>query len=563
MGRTATKTVEHGKVVPLPRVAEEPEAFSLRILWTPSRWVEDVHGRAELERVARACGLSAEDLDAGKKWVGLSVVERFLEEVHRLAGDDARFVAACGHRIRDAYGPIKYVLWAVSPDQVLANAVRTVRFVSRISRYETLEHTRSRIVVRYYSEQRESRLLCLSRQANGIYLPTIWGMPRAEVEERVCIARGDPYCEYDVRCFAGVRWLPALVGGVLGAGAGLGLAAATLAVPAVALTTALGAAVGYLVELRRVNRLNLRLGAEGQDAIAQLAGDELEAREELHALRQRQAEWVRLLEEQLDERSAAFQAVLSRLQSDREARETELRGFSHDLRNPLAVLVSGIDEILEYEALSDDGRTIAIELKKATESMERLLADLMETAIKGTGAVRMTPERIPTHELADRLRRRLRALAYGKPLRTSAFATREIPEYITADPIVFDRVVDNLLTNAVKYTESGSIVVELTGRPGFLTLKVSDTGQGIPEARMEEIFRPGASTRRAPHSYGVGLSVVVGLLGQMGGSLEVMSREGVGTTFWAHFPVDPPERSEKTPPDLDRIVTIRRMEKRS
>ncbi|RMG17342.1 MAG: sensor histidine kinase [Deltaproteobacteria bacterium] len=548
-----------GNVVPLHGAAEEPAELSLRILWSLARWVEEVHGREQLERLAHTAGIEAAHLDGRNHWTSLARVETFLEGVRDLAGSDEGFVRACGHRIKESYGPLNYVLWAVTPDQVIANAVRTVRFVSRISRYEVLEHTRGRLRACYYGTRPESRWMCLSRQANAIYLPTIWGMPKAEIREHACIARGDPCCDYEVHVFASARWLPAVFGGLLGAAAGVLAGELALSLSPLVLTTALGATVGYLLELRRVNRLNLRLGAEVQETITRLTEEETQARQELHALRRRQEDWVRLVEEQLNDRSAAFQSALGRLRSAQQARETQIRGYSHDLRNPLAVIVSGIEELLAYEALSEDGREIATEVKKATVAMERLLKELMDAAIREGSVVRMAPERIPTEGLADRLRRRLKALAYGKPLRVSAFATREIPEHLTVDPVVFDRIVDNLLTNAVKYTDTGSIVVELTGTPSTLTLKVSDTGRGIPEARMREIFRPGASTARAPNSYGVGLSVVVQLLAQLGGRLEVMSREGIGTTFWAHFPVEAEDHrlSGTVEETIHRVVKIR------
>src|SRR5690606_21507544 len=111
---------------------------------------------------------------------------------------------------------------------------------------------------------------------------------------------------------------------------------------------------------------------------------------------------------------------------------------------------------------------------------------------------------------------------------------------IETDPLIFERVIDNLCTNAAKYTERGSIVLELDGRPGFLVLKISDTGRGIAPERLEKIFAADSSpdAERAARSLGVGLSVVVTLMGQIGGRVEVMSKVGRGTTFWAHFPLE-------------------------
>jgi signal transduction histidine kinase len=181
----------------------------------------------------------------------------------------------------------------------------------------------------------------------------------------------------------------------------------------------------------------------------------------------------------------------------------------------------------------------------------------------------MAPKRVETRGLTDALRRRLRALAYGSAVRTTVFATREVPDHLEIDPLALDRIVDNLLTNAVKYTDRGSIVLELDGIPGYLVMKLSDSGRGIDPNAVERIFEPGGSSpdSRRGDSFGVGLSVVVQLLDQIGGRLEVMSKPASGTTFWVYLPVtaisaasrdDVDRQKESTDETLRRVVRIRK-----
>jgi signal transduction histidine kinase len=192
------------------------------------------------------------------------------------------------------------------------------------------------------------------------------------------------------------------------------------------------------------------------------------------------------------------------------------------------------------------------------------------------------PRPIAVAPLVETFRRRLRALVHGRDIKVSVFCTREAPDEVLIDPLVFDRVVDNILTNAAKYTDRGSILLEISGTPappgangapndgrpdlGFLTLKLSDTGHGIQASHVERIFRPRAAEEPSrPNSYGIGLSSVVRLLAQIGGRLDVMSKAAVGTTFWAHFPVTPPEQRRAVGEDnlesmITRVVTIRKAE---
>ena len=130
----------------------------------------------------------------------------------------------------------------------------------------------------------------------------------------------------------------------------------------------------------------------------------------------------------------------------------------------------------------------------------------------------------------------------------SAFRTREAPDSIVTDATLFDRIVDNIVTNAAKYTDTGSIVVEISGSPGMLSIKVSDTGRGISPERLERVFI-GAEPDRNPNvgdSLGVGLANTVRLLDQVGGRLEVISRPAMGTTVWIHVPVERSAEEEGT-----------------
>jgi signal transduction histidine kinase len=116
--------------------------------------------------------------------------------------------------------------------------------------------------------------------------------------------------------------------------------------------------------------------------------------------------------------------------------------------------------------------------------------------------------------------------------------------------------------------DRGSIVLELDGTPGHLVIKVSDTGRGIEPAAVDRIFHAGGSApeSRRGDSFGVGLSVVVQLLEQIGGRLEVMSKPASGTTFWVYLPVAAVSRTgpveagqprESTDDALRRVVRIR------
>lgn len=547
---------------------------NVRVLRCLARYVDDEHGHAAIEKLASSVGLTPAALDGESRWISLEQFEAFLDAARLLLGSDEAYAKASVHRYAElAFGPLRFALWATSPRAVYEASFKHVGVVSAISRYEPVEWSTSHVRVRYKSTRAEHRLFCRMRQAMGAAMPTLWGLPPAHLTEGTCIARGDDACEYTLRWYERRRWLPILVGLGVGAGAGAASFYAGLGVPLVAVLPVIGGAVGRIYELSRVNVANIAAGAEIQSALTELARDDAEARQELTELQRRQADWTRLMEQQLHERTAALQDVARRVQSLAEQRISSIRGLSHDLKTPLQVLKSNVEVLRRHlDELPERDRDAVVDLEDGVARMEQMLADLVRTAVDDALLASLSPSYLPIPPLADRFQKMLRALVHGRDVRVTAFATREAPESIVVDEMLFDRVMDNLLTNAAKYTERGSIVVEVTGKPGFLTLKVSDTGRGIAPEEIDGIFQPGGSdaATRATLSHGVGLSVVVQLLDQIGGELEVMSRLGDGTTFWVHFPVEheaatasstrarPAVAGDLTTDRLKRVLKVRR-----
>jgi signal transduction histidine kinase len=546
--------------------------MKLAVLFPLARFLNDRHGKDALERASKAADVSVDDVLRGKRWVSVRQIDAFLEFVFELLEqDETAFRQAASYCLEEAYGPLRYVLWALSPKAVYKQAMKNFHVVSACGGYTLLDEDATTIRVSFKSTKEASSLLCWLRQSNIIAMPTFWGLPPAEVVEKSCLSKGHDECIYEISWRRCQSWWPALIGMGAGLGAAFSMAAADLGnLPLWLLTPALGLALGHVVHLKQVNRANLRFAVENQQALQQVAQQETEARKEIVALTQRQNEWVDLMEEQLADRSSAIDKVIRTIGQLQAERVTKIQGYSHDLRSPLTVMKFAAD-ILKFprEKVGPRQEDLLRNLGPATEKMERILNELMTVITSETQNQIRTPEQIPIDAFTDQVRRQLKALVHGREIRVSVFSSREAPEQIETDRLRFDRVIDNLLSNAVKYTERGSIVVEVDGTPGFLSVKISDSGRGIAENEIERIFHPRGSSAhtRAKGSYGLGLSVVVRLLDEIGGRLEVLSKPGQGTTFWVFLP----ERLENRQPGPDksfegdddekrisRVVTIRK-----
>lgn len=543
---------------PLPAAEAGRGELSLRIVGGLLRHLQETDGDAVLDEVLAGTNITREDVERGH-WAHLERIERLLENARRRYPDDVTFTKAFGHRLAETLGPMRYLAWATSPMELFVRGLRSMDTLSSISHADVIEEGRGRLRVRYWSDRTESRLLCLSRIGQLSALPSLWGLPPALFEEKACIAHGDPHCIYVVQVPERRRVLPELLGLALGAVAAMVADRALGPHPLLLTLPLVGLLAGRAYAHDREARAHREFAAQSAQALRQLVLEEADARRELVDLHERQQRWTRHVEAQLAERVATSQRLAARFAAEREAHAHTVRGVSHDLRNPIATLV-----MLEWQlrrALHDDPshREVLDDHAAAVDQLDRMVDELVR-AVHGTTVARPT-EHLEVAPMVERLQNRLRALVYPRDIAVSVTATGRAPSAIEVDSLVFDRVVDNLLTNAVKYTDRGRIEVELGGDAEQLSVRVTDTGRGIDEGRIQEIFRtpeePVRDTRGRPSK--VGLSTVVQLLAEIGGRLEVTSKLGVGTTFWAHFPVRPGEHPKPGPDDPHGDELVRKI----
>ena len=136
-------------------------------------------------------------------------------------------------------------------------------------------------------------------------------------------------------------------------------------------------------------------------------------------IEQEHREWNKLVEEQLQARSEALQRITEQVHRLQRKRNAKLKGFSHDIRNPLAAMRATVGYLQEtLETVGPEVKTALEDLALATEHMEALLGELQRTAASDSGYAPRAPEVLHLAALSEGFRARLRALAYGKPLET-------------------------------------------------------------------------------------------------------------------------------------------------
>ncbi len=511
--------------------------LNLLILAPVLAFLEARYGGAVLRELAVSTGIPEDTLRKPRGWITLAQFESILAHAREKVGTDAKFLEACSYELVKSYGSLVLVFRALSVLTSYRILAVTAHFVTRISRYELALAKRHSVTLRYTSDARESRLMCLSRQAQLSAVPLMFShMPPARLRETRCIAHGDDCCEYHLAWGEPLSWrLPAI-------GIALGLAFALVArrfgVDHVYAGPALGALLGATLAFRRIVIAANDFHGDTTKQVTALVTQHEEAAEELIALHQRQEAFNALLAERIE----------------------ALLGATHDIRNPLQMALLKAQAIGEMAdpKVAEMGKAISDNVQSAQTQMTRML----EIATASDEPFAIENARLEISEFAVRVQKNLQALVITRDIRTSVRSTREAPEAIDTNTMLFGRVIDNLVSNAVKYTDRGSILVEIGGAPGHLTFKISDTGRGISPERLEQVFvgGPRDTNPLLGESHGIGLSIAIRLLDELGGRLEVMSKPEVGTTIWAHVPIRPPSRALRgTSPDevLRRVVTIK------
>lgn len=245
---------------------------------------------------------------------------------------------------------------------------------------------------------------------------------------------------------------------------------------------------------------------------------------------------------QLDARvRAASMELARRLQQVQAAREqaeqasvAKSRFFaaaSHDLRQPLHSL-GLFAAALEGHVSSREARDLVTRIGDAIGALEALFNELLDMSKLDAGAVAVQPRNFALQDLFDRLSLAFHADAASRDLRMRFVPTSLA---VRTDPVLLERVLANLVSNALRYTREGGVVIGARARGLEVWVEVVDTGIGIPLEKQQQVFdefvqigNPGRDRRRG---LGLGLAIVRRLVGLMGHKLALRSVPGKGTRF--------------------------------
>ena len=219
---------------------------------------------------------------------------------------------------------------------------------------------------------------------------------------------------------------------------------------------------------------------------------------------------------------------------------------SHDLRQPLHAM-GLFAEALRQKSRDPEVSSLVHSINESVDALEGLFSELLDITRIDTGGVDVNPAPVRMRDLFGRLRLHFEPAAFEKGLMLSFRGEQHVAH---VDPILLERVLRNLVSNAIRYTDDGGVLVSCRARSGGILVQVWDSGIGISEASLprvfDEFYQVQSNRPLEPHhrkGLGLGLAIVKRLATLMDAPITVRSRLGHGTVFSLELPLGRASRS--------------------
>jgi two-component system, sensor histidine kinase len=260
--------------------------------------------------------------------------------------------------------------------------------------------------------------------------------------------------------------------------------------------------------------------------------------------------------QELREQTLAAELARQAAEEANVAKSRFLAAAGHDLRQPLHALGFFVDALQEH-TLPADGRTVVSNIRRSVDVMEDLFNSLLDVSRLDAGIVRPRITTIPLAPLIERVRVEFESAARQKGLSLEVI---RCSLFVRSDPVLLERIIRNLVANAIRYTDRGRVVVG--ARRGLETVRIEvwDSGRGIPQDKHREIFQefrqlenPERDRRKG---LGLGLAIVERLVKLLDHPLELRSQLGKGSMFAVSVPRG--RREEFVPGEADGQIVVDR-----
>jgi len=268
------------------------------------------------------------------------------------------------------------------------------------------------------------------------------------------------------------------------------------------------------------------------------------------------------LEQEIEKRKEAEEEMKLARDQAREAAKAKqlfLSTMSHEIRTPLNAIVNTAKLLKEENPRPDQLEDIEI-LEFSAENLLHLINDILDFSKIDSGKIEFESIEFEMRKLMNGVHQSFDYQATQKEINLEFIVNQDVPDVIIGDSARLSQILINLIGNAIKFTDKGKVLVEANllsskGNDVELVLRVSDTGIGIPDDKIQFIFesftQASSSTTRKYGGTGLGLAITKKLVEMQGGSIDIKSKVGQGSVFTVTMPF---VRSEKDHLDEDMLM---------
>jgi len=257
-------------------------------------------------------------------------------------------------------------------------------------------------------------------------------------------------------------------------------------------------------------------------------------------------------------------------QTSAKMKEQFIASISHEMRTPMNAILGMANIVIDSDLNKEQYNYIST-IKQSSELLLGIVNDILEISTLENGKILFEINDFDLHELLDNLVKVMHYKVEEKKLDLKVTIGDHVPRFIRGDKLRLNQVLYNLVGNAVKFTDEGSIDIRINNPYGaggqdddvFLQFEVQDSGIGIPQDKLHAIFETFTRIRTKDRIYegtGLGLSIAKNLVEQQGGKIKAESTVGEGSTFFFDLIFERGTQAEaETPtPELTDVITIGR-----